>query len=183
MAMNKRGLTMITLIVLIFVCLVVMVILGVVSWGIGLADDSISELDIQIGTQSFQEVYNETLKIGLITASTTMPQIISMGVMLGLIILMMLVGHFSPNIGRMWILLDIFILIIAEAIAVSVSDGFMEFINIDPALLSIYSNNLSEGASFLINLPKIIPVIGFLVMLVTYIKVRKNKEDEGTASF
>jgi hypothetical protein len=83
----------------------------------------------------------------------------------------------------MWILLDIFILIIAEAIAVSVSDGFVEFINIDPALLSVYSNTLSEGASFLINLPKIIPAIGFLVMLVTYIKVRKNKEDEGTASF
>ncbi len=177
MVANKKGFTTLTLIVLIFTSLSVMGILGVVVWTAGLADESFSSLDVQIGDQSFQEVYNETLKPGLETAKTTLPKIISMGVLLGMVILMMLVGYFSSEIGRMWILVDIAFLIIAEAVASSVSSGFVDLINSDPTLLEIYSDTLTEGASFVINLPTIIPVMGMLIMLATYIKVRRKKKD------
>ncbi len=178
MVANKKGVTMVTLIVLIFTCLIVMGILGVTTWTASLADESLSSIgDFAIGNQSFQEVYNQTLKPGLETASTTMPQIISMGVMLGMVILMMLVGYFSAEIGRMWILVDIAFLIIAEAIASAVSAGFVSYINSTPELLAISSGTLSEGASFVINLPIIIPPIGMLIMLATYIKVKKKRRD------
>ncbi len=178
MVANKRGVTAVTLIVLIFTCLVLMGILGVTTWTANLADESLSSIaDFNIGNQSFQEVYNETLKPGLETASTTMPQIISMGTMLGMVILMMLIGYFSAEIGRMWILLDIAFLIIAEAVASAVSSGFVDYMNSTPELLAIYSNNLSAGAAFVINLPLIIPPIGMLIMLATYIKVKKSRRD------
>ena len=154
-----------------------MIILGVTTWAASLADETISSIDFDIGNQSFQEVYNETLKPGLETVSTTMPQIIGIGTMLGMIILMMLVGYFSTEIGRMWFMVDIAFLIIAEAIAASVSSGFVSFINSDPTLLEIYSNTLPEGAAFVINLPIIIPPIGMLIMLATYIKVKKSRRD------
>ncbi len=177
MVANKRGVTTITLVVLIFTCLALMGILGTGIWMATLVDESISSLDIQVGNQSFQGIYNETLKLGIDPLITTMPQIISMGVMLGLVILMMLIGYFSKGIGRMWILLDIVFLIVAEAIAASVSSGFVSFMNSDPALLTIYSTTLSTPATFLINLPTIIPIIGILIMLATYIKVKKEKGD------
>ena len=178
MVANKRGVTTITLIILIFTCLTLMGILGVTTWTASLIDESLSSIeDFNIGNQSFQEVYNETLKPGLETASTTMPQIISMGTMLGMVILMMLIGYFSTEIGRMWLLVDIAVLIIAEAIASSVSSGFVSYMNSTPELLEIYSNTLSDGAAFVINLPIIIPAIGMLIMLATYIKVKKERRD------
>ncbi len=178
MVANKRGFTTVTLIVLIFTCLVLMGILGITTWTANLVDESFSGIDdFNIGNQSFQGVYNETLKPGLDVVSTTMPQIISMGTMLGMVILMMLIGYFSAEIGRMWLMIDIAFMIIAEAIASAVSSGFVSYMNSTPELLAIYSNTLSEGAAFVINLPIIIPPIGMLIMLATYIKVKKNRRD------
>lgn len=176
MVLNKKGMTAIMLIVFIFTGLALMMILGISTWCFSIVDDSFSGIDFDMGNTSFGETYNQTLKQGLDPMTTSVPVTISMGVLLGMIMVMVFVSYGVKDLGRLWIVLDIAFIIVAEIVASAISDGFTTFINTTPELFEIYSTTLSTGSSFVINLPLIIPVMGMLVMLVTYLVIGKKEE-------
>lgn len=177
---NKRGFTTLTLLGVIFISFVVMVILGVMIYGASIVDNSFSLIEIDFGNNiTFSEVYAETLQPGLTAAKTTMPTTMSTGILLGMILCMMIVAYNTKRIGRLWLVLDIAIIIIAEMAAVLVISSFTTFINSSPELLQIFSTTLSTGSKYILNLHIIVPTIGVIVMIVTHI-IGKTKEEQAT---
>lgn len=175
---NKKGFTTLMLMVFIFVGFVLLIVLGVVVYGFDMVESTFSLLDFSLGNVSFNETYNATLRPGITAMRTTVPVLISTVVLLGMVLVMMIVGYSMRKIDKLWILLDIALVIVAEILAVSISSSFTTFINSSPEMLAIFSNTLSAGSRYILNLPIIIPIVGALVMLTTYLSTTKKEEKE-----
>lgn len=176
---NKRGFITLTLIGVIFISLVLMVILGVTIYGFTIADNAFSQIEIDFGNNiTFNDTYSETLQPGITSIKTTVPQTISIGILLGMILCMMIVAFSAKRVGRLWIMLDIVVIIIAELGAVAIISSFTSFINSNPVYLQIFSTTLSVGSKFILNLHIIVPTVGVLVMLATYVTNIREKEGE-----
>lgn len=175
---NKKGQITLLLIFFIIAALVTMVSLGVGSWGLGIVDEQLRSIDFEVGNVSWNETYNQSLGRGLQTATNDSAKIMSLGILIGMIIVMMLIGYYSPERGHLWIILDIGVIIVAEIIAGVVVSSFQSLMNIHPSLFDIFSNNLSEGSKFILSLPIIVPVVGVLMMIMTNIvnKIKKKEE-------
>lgn len=180
---NKRGYSTLMLLAFIFMGTMVLFILGLASWAFGLFDDQISSINLNVGNQSFQEVYNQTLRQGITEMKTNVPSTMAIGLILGMILTMLMVGFKIRKMGRLWILADLGILIICEIAADKITDGFREYMNGIPGLLTTYSTTLSASATFILRLPIYIPVIGILIMLATYITYNKPKEEQEATGF
>ena len=165
---NKRGVTALMLIPIIVLSFVLLTVLGVSIYAFSLADSLFQEVDFELGNISYNETYNQSLGQGITAMRTTFPQIVSLGVLLGMVIVMCIIGYVSPKIGRLWILFDFFVIVVAEVFAVLISESFREFINSSQEFLTIYSTTLSASATFVLTLPISLPIIGGLIMLVTY---------------
>jgi hypothetical protein len=176
---NKRGVTTLGLIVIIFLAFFILIILGVMSYGIGVADRSLSSLDLTIGNTTWNETYQEQMHSGMESLRTTGPQIMSIGMFFGMILCLLLVGINTKTKSNLWIMLDIGIIIIAEVVAVIISQTFRNSImNISPELLTVFSTTLSAGSKFILNLPTIIPTVGVLVIIATYLFKKEEVEEE-----
>lgn len=184
MELKKKGIATLPLLLSIFFGLVLMVILGIGVLSFDLVDDSFSQIEGSIGNQSINETYAATLQKGVIAAKTTAPRIISIGTLLGMVLVMMFVGYSTRKIGQVWLLLDIFILIAAEILVVAVRDSFVVFINSSPEFLAIFSGSvLSAGSKYILNAPVIIPIVWALVVVSTYFVTPKKEEGEQPLGF
>lgn len=179
---NKRGQLTLMLIFFVVAALITMGILGISSWMFGMVDEQLTSIDFEVGNISWSETYNQSLGKGLEAASTTSPQIISIGLLFGMIMCMMFIGYYAGTKNKLWILLDILIIIVVEILANLCVVSFYSLINITPELLDVYSNTLSAGSKFVINLPVIVPIVGVLIMIMTNI-VNKIKTKEEVIKF
>ncbi len=170
---NKKGYITLGMIMIVIFSLVLMMVIGVSVLVFDIVDEGFSDINFELGNVSFNETYDSSLGIGLNAMKTTFPKIVSLGTLLGMIIVLILIGYFSPKIGKLWIVLDFFVIIVVEMIAVVVSSSFENFINSSPELLAIFSTRLSAGSTFILTLPITVPMIGGLIMLATYI-LNKN---------
>lgn len=178
MPINKKGFITSGIILLLFLGITLMMILGVSVLVFDEVDAGFSAINFQLGNISFNETYETSLGVGIDAMRTTFPKIVSLGTLLGMILVLMIIGYLSPKIGRLWILLDFFVIILAEIVAVVVSSSFENFINSSPEFLAIYSTTLSGGSQFILLLPFTVPIIGGLVMLATYILIRNFDQPE-----
>lgn len=174
---NKKGFTTITLIFMIFAGFALIFILGIQIYAFDLVDDSLSDIDIQLGNISFNETYEQMLQPGIIAMKTTMPRTIGIGTLLGMVIVMVIIGYKSKKIDSLWITLDILIIIIAEIISVVVRDSFTTFINSSPEFLAIFSNEIPLASKFILNLPIIVPTVGVLIIVATYFITKEPEQD------
>ncbi len=177
MVMDKKGISTIQLLFMLFFSFIFVAVLGVGIYGFDLVDSAFSEIDFTLGNTTFNDTYNQTLKTGITPLRTTVPLIMSLGVLFGMIIVMMLVGWHIQRISRLWIILDIFIIIIAEILAVVLEGSFTSFINSSPDLLNIFSTSISQGSRFILNLKFIVPIAGVLIMATTYMFSRSRPEE------
>jgi ABC-type Fe3+ transport system permease subunit len=164
------------LVFLIFLALFGLVLLGAFYYGFSLVDDTFESINLNIGDQNFNETYQDTFGIGV---KATMDSLSKMALMLllGMIILMMIVGFSIPKRGRLVIILDIFIIVACFIPAVYVAQSFENFMNSTDFFLDIYSNEFQLASRFVLNLPIIITVIGFLIMVATYLIPKKQAEE------
>lgn len=179
METDKRGIATLSLVLIVIAGLVLVGILGVISYTFDIADDSLSQLEGQLGNISFSETYQDTLQKGILAGKTTMPQMISMGALLGMILAMMIVAYNITRVGQLWFLLDIGILILVEIIAVVVRDSFTAFMNSSPEFLAIFSTTLSPASKFVLNGPIIFPIVWALIVIATYFITRKKEGPSG----
>lgn len=180
---NKKGVTTLTLIVIIFVAFFMMIMLGILSYGMGQADEAFSDLNITIGNTSFQTIYEQSLQQGLNSLETTVPQIISTGVLIGMVLVMIIIGYSTSKKKYIWILLDIAIIIIAEILAVIIRSSFVDYMNTSPEILAVFRDILPQGAKFILNLPTLVPIMGAIMILATYMMTKERKEEEQTDNF
>lgn len=166
---NKRGFTTLMLLGFLGVSLLLMVILGVFVLFAGEMDAGFQALNgTTLGNQNWGDAYAQNLQPAMTTLQTTVPRNISLGILIGMIIMMTMAGFVFQNKSTGWILADFVIIILSVAGAVMVSESFTTFINIDPTLLSIFSNELGAASRFILNLPVIVPIVGVLIMIATY---------------
>jgi hypothetical protein len=176
---NKKGVTTLALIAIIFFALFLIILLAIVSYAAGLFDSQISKLDINLGNFSFNETYQEAMHPSMEVIEVSGPRMISMGVLFGMVLLMLIVGAKTEKKHNLWIILDIVIIIVAEIIAVYIKTVFQDTImNLSPELYQIFITTLSSASKWILNMPTIIPTVGVLIILATY--VLKKEEDEGS---
>lgn len=176
---NKKGITNIGLILIIFLAFFMLIILAILSYSAGIVDTSLSSLNLTVGNTTWNQTYQEVMHPGMETLRTTTPQIMSIGTFLGMILCLLFVGIKVRPKSNIWIILDIGILIGCEIVAVVISQTFRDnILNISPELLTVFSGVLSTGSKFILNLPTIIPTVGVLVILVTYLFNKEELEEE-----
>ncbi len=175
---NKKAVTTLALIGIIVFAVILLTVLGIFAYGADLADDSISQLDVTIGNNSFQQTYQDTVQIGILQGKTTMPRIVGMGTLIGMFICLLIVAVNQKKIGPLWIILDLAIIIIAEIIAGITASRFSTFINTSPQLLNIFSTTLADPAKFILSLPITVPIIGAIIMFITQVTSKKREEEQ-----
>ena len=186
---NKKGQlsppTTPMLIVIIFFSAILLTVLAITSWGFQMVDNQISQLDFQIGNQSFNETYQTLVHPGMETLSISGPRAISIGTLIGMVLVILFIGMKSGKRSNLWIILDVCIIIIAEIIAVTIKFYFQNYImTLTPELFNIFITTFSDSSKWILNLPTIIPTVGALLILATYILRRENKEErEGGEEF
>ncbi|KKN21508.1 hypothetical protein LCGC14_0924730 [marine sediment metagenome] len=176
---DKRGLTTFGLILVVIVALILMIFIVMLSFAMGTADQVLSQLNGTIGNTSIAETYQDTLKGGIVAMETTVPQIVSTGVLLGMILAMLIVGFNVKKIHQIWMAVDIVIIIIAEALASLVTTNFIVYISSNEAFTAIARDTLPQAAKFILNLPILVPTIGVVVMLITYFTTKEKEEETG----
>lgn len=162
------------LIFFIFFAFFIVVFAGTAFYGLNVFHNAASNLtDITIGNISFEDTYDDTLGAGLETVISTLSKM-SFALVLGMIVVMLIIGFKMPHTNKLWIILDIFIIVVAFIVAVYLTIIFNSFINSDDIFLDIYSTQIQSASTYLLNLPLVITVVGALIMIVTYISRKKR---------
>lgn len=178
---NKKGASTFGIILLILVGFFLLIFMIVLSYSMGIVDDSFSKLTGQIGNTSINGTYIQLMQPGVLSVKTTVPQVISTGVLLGMVLLMVIVGYNKKKVKQIWAILDLVILILCEALAVLIASSFQSFLDSNEAFTAIARDILPGGAKFILNMPILVPIIGAVIMLATYM-ITKEKEEEPLAS-
>lgn len=181
---NKKGQSLFFLVV--FGIIVVSVVggLAIISYSGRTMDSLISEIDFTIetpnvGNQSFNETYQEMIHPAIDSLSINLPKMISIGLILGMICIMLLVSAFVPKRNNLWIPVDIGIIIIAELASIEISQMFKDYIlNLTPELYAIFITTLETSSKWILQMPTIIPTVGVLCMVITYIFRKERKEEQ-----
>lgn len=175
---NKRGQLTLMIIFFVVAALTIMLFLGFSTWTVEIVDAQLRDIDFELGNTTWIETYDQGTGVYLEAASTTAPQLASIGILFGMIISMMFVGYYSGSRNKLWIILDIGIIIVCEAFASMAVEMFYEIINITPELLDIYTITLSAGSKFIINLPVVVAIVGFMIMVMTNIVNKMRRKEE-----
>ncbi len=179
---NKKAIAKITtpmLFLVVIFSIIVLVSLGIFSYGFRIADDSISSIDFMIGNQSFNDTYQQIVHPGLEALSITGPRIMSMGILIGMVLVILFIGMKSDIKSKLWIIIDIFIIIFAEMLAVAVKTTFEnDLLNLTPELFEVFTTTLSAGSKWILNMPTIIPTVGVLLLIATYVLKKQDQEEE-----
>lgn len=174
---SKRGMNTIMIIPAIFIVFFLIIIIGIGLYYVSIFDNSMSSINVKIGAVNFNDTYKMTIKPIVTNAYNTFDTW-GISLELGLIIVMCILAFSFRKENRLWIILDLFIIIIAEIIAILIQNSYNTFINSNADLFNIYSTNLTKSSIFLLRLPLIIPVTGALIMILTYATLNKKKKEE-----
>ncbi len=170
---NKKGLTGLMAIFFVFLIFFIILFLGVQAFGVIKVRDLLSSVDFQIGNVSFNDTYNITMAPALDSIIDNSDNA-GMILIFGMIVVMLLIG-FSFSTSRLWLIFDWFVIVVAFIIAVILSRAFNTFINTTPEILEIFSTDLQVSSTFMLNLPFVVIIVGFLVMILTYGVLRKKQ--------
>lgn len=178
MVKGKSGkLNALMIFVLLFLGVVAIIMLGIFVFGANLVDSTFNIIgdDVQIGDINFSTAYDNTLGQG-ITAFQNGADSYGLGLLLGMVLLMAISSFVFREKQKIWIVLELGILLVAFVFAVSIQNTFNILINSSPQLLDIYSNDLIRSSKFILNLPTIVPVVWAFVVVISYGLFRKKEE-------
>ena len=171
---NKAGrMRAVMLIVLIFLGFFGVVIMGIFVYGANLVDQTFSSINIEIGSQNFTEVYDDTLGQG-INAFLNSADNYGLGLLLGMVLLMVVIGYSFQERQKAWFVLEFIVLIVSFIIAGIIQRAYVTVINSSTELLNIYSIDLVRSSTFILNLHIIIPVVWAFIMILVYGIFRKK---------
>lgn len=175
MAYNKRGNITLMMIFFIFFAFFALLMIGIGLYGVNLFHNTINKIDFKLGNVSFNESYTQTI-FPIVEQANSKANSMSLLFLLGMVLVMLLIGyHYSEN--RLWIIFDIFVIIGAFIISIYLSQGFNSFIHSSDQILDIYSNQLQSSSRLMLNLPVIVPIVGILIIILTYGITQKPKDE------
>jgi hypothetical protein len=181
---NKKGFTTIAVIGVIAIAIIALVLFAAMSFGAGKFNEVFSSINLTLGNQTFNETYHDGMKGAFTSLEVTGPKLMSIGLILGMVLICLSIAYFSYTRSKLWILLDIPILIIAEMFAVGIRDMFRDnILNLTPELYQVFITTLSQGSKWVLNMPTIIPIIGVVMILITYLFNKNKTEDQSNGGF
>lgn len=172
---NKKALATMDIMWFLFFAFLFVIFLGVAVFSFNLITTSLS-IDAQLGQVNLEDVTDATL--GQInTGFLNNADFMAAGVIFGMILAMMGNAYFfGRKYHRLWIIVDIVILVFAYILAVYLANAYEILINASTQF-SVYLDHLPKISSFLLNLNRWVAVIGGIIMLLTYVNFLRGKDE------
>lgn len=175
--MNKKGVVMFGMLILIVGSLIGIILLGLWIYTFDAITGGILEQNIMAGQVNLTNATQLTLgKLdnALLQNANLIGGAFLFGLILGLIIAAFLTRDKKPKV--FWIV-DFIILILFYIIAVYISNAYETILEAIP-FATIFTVNMSLPSSFLLNLPLITAIVGGIVMLLSYAAIPRTQEEQ-----
>lgn len=175
MPKNKKGLVTIGLFLFVLISFLAIIILGVYGVIFSQINTALDQ-NVTFGQVNLQEINNDTF--GTInTAFLKNIDLIGYTIIFALIMFMMASAYLlRGTYPKLFIIADIIIMVFVYILSVYVSDAYSTLIN-STSILNIFSNNLQKSSILILNLPKIIGIIGAIMMVLTYSSIPKQQDE------
>lgn len=174
--MNKKGLTTIGIFVFIFMVFIWILYLGILVTIFNLTFTNL-DLDVDIGQVNLGEAVQDTfgkLNTGFLGSADTIGYVI----IFGMVITMFASAYlFRGEYPKLFIIVDIILLVFAYILAVYISNIYEILIN-STAILNVYIVNLPKASTFILKLPLFVSIIGVIIMILSYAGFPRDTEEE-----
>ena len=173
---DNRGLSTINILLFIFVALLIIIFLGVYLFIFNTISVNL-DIDQDFGQVNLKDV--NALTLGRLNqAFLDSADFIGFTVLFSLILLMLMNAYFlRGQYPRLFLIIDIVLLVFAYILSVYVSQTYSLLINSSSPLYNIYVNMMPKSSAFILNLPKYVGVIGALIMILSYSGIPRKKEE------
>lgn len=163
-----------------FFFLLVAVGIGIVLILFDQVDTALDE-DIDVGQVNLRAIKNQTF--GQINDAMQV-QADTIGIMLlfGMVLFMIVNAYFNKTSLRLMIIVDIFLIVFAFILAIYISQTYETLINSD-SILDPFINTIPNTSKFMLNLPIIVSASGILIMIVSYVRMRRRPDQEPVLGF
>ena len=135
------------------------------------------DLDIDIGQVNLGEVVQDTmgkLNVGLLGGADTIGYVI----IFGLVITMFANAYiFRGEYPKLFIIVDLILLVFAYIVAVYLSNTYEILIN-STSILNVYIVTLPKASTFILKLPLFVSIIGVVIMILSYAGFPRDTEEE-----
>lgn len=165
--MNKKGSTILPMFLFVLGIFFIIIGLGITVWVFQLINDNLG-VDVNVGQVNLKNVTDTTFG-AISNALTSRADAIGIIILITMSLLMILNGVFFGNNNKLWIPIDILILIFVFIVSIYVSQTYETFINSSPLISAVFIDELPKTSKFMLNMPTVIGTLGALIMVFTYI--------------
>lgn len=174
---SKKGSATSGLISFIIISFIIIIVMGTFAYLFNIITTSIGGIEQMAGSVNITEATNDTLG-KLNTALLDKLNIMGIFVLFGLVFGMLINAYFTRDqFPQLFLLIDVVLLIFAYILSVYISNAYETIILLEP-FSSIFISNLAKASQFLLKLPIIVTIIGFLIMLITYSNIPRSRKEE-----
>ncbi len=179
--MNKKGQTTIPLFTLIVVALVFIIILGAFLYFFGIVTDSLSG-DLIAGQVNVSNASANT--VGQINdAFLSSADLIGIFFLFGVVFAIVINGFLTRNSTvKLMFMIDFLLIIFAYILAVYISNSYESILPLLP-FKNLIASNLGKTSRFVLLLPIITIVTGFITMILTYAGIPRASEEAQVPGF
>lgn len=172
---NKKGLATIGIFEFIIVAFLILIVIGLFVYSFNYISSTLN-INQMIGKVNMSEASSNT--IGQINnAILNKINLIGIFLLFGMVIGLFVNAYFTRDeYPKIFIFIDIILLIMAYILAVYVSNSYETIINISP-FDTIFKTNMAQPSYFLLHLPLISVIIGIIIMIITYSGIPFNREE------
>lgn len=170
--MNKKGQYIKALFGMIFIFMIIVLCLGMGIIFFGNIDSALSQ-NVTVGQNnlSLNDVNNNTfgqINDGFVDNA----DFIGISIIFAMIFFMLMNAYFFGDQNhKLFIIIDIALLVGVFVMSIYVSQVYSTFIN-SSSLFDVYGDSLPKSSSFILNLPLYVTAIGIFVMILSYAGIR-----------
>jgi hypothetical protein len=174
---NKRGTATGELIYFVIIVFIVLVMIGIFAYAFNLVDTHLDQPGVMAGQVNLSNATASTF--GQInTAILDKLNLIGLFILIGMIAAMLLNAYFTRNnYPKLFIVVDILILIVTYVIAVYIRNIYETIITTAP-FNTFFTANMNEVSSFLLNLHIVSVVVGVIIIIISYSDIPRTLRDE-----
>lgn len=173
---DRKGIATLSLIQIICYSLVVAIVMGVFVFTFGWVDFALDR-DIDLGQVNLGELHNDTTG-KIISGFQDKADDIGIIIIFAMIILMLVNAYFTGDrYPVLFIVIDIFLIIFAFILAIYVAQVY-QVLSTASSTLDVFINDIPNTSKFVLGLPFIVPVVGGLIIILSYAKLKKDRGEE-----
>ena len=163
---DKRGLVTLGVIIFVFMIFLWVLFIGIYATIFSLIYNNLN-IDLAVGQVNLGTITQSTFG-QIATAFLSKADILGYALIFGMVLNMFASAYFfRGKYPKLFIIIDIMILVFAYIVAVYVS-GAYEFVINSTTELSVFIDNMARSSTFLLRLPLWVSIIGVIIMILSY---------------